>query len=322
MKPCAKLMHANGGFRCEYLQKNLILGLGLDGSAVLQLPGTLPDGWLVQSLDQLFVAAPSLTGIALPYAQWREEPQALALFALASGDYLAREQFYQLPLWLGADRNQASSQMSSSPQMLYDTERDIWFPQRPSRPNGEVYRRFDPQIKRTLSFRLPEIDRDAEQFTRWMNSPRVDAFWEMSGPLEVQAAYLQRQLDSSYCYPLLGCFDDQPFGYFEVYWAAEDRIGRHYRWQPFDRGLHMLVGEECWRGAQYIRSWLRGLTHYLYLDEPRTARVVAEPRADNQRLFRHLPAAGYHTMKEFDFPHKRSRLVVNQRADFFREGAL
>jgi hypothetical protein len=35
----------------------------------------------------------------------------------------------------------------------------------------------------------------------------------------------------------------------------------------------MLVGEENWRGAQYIRSWLRGLSHYLYLDEPRTARM-------------------------------------------------
>ncbi|MGP2412301.1 GNAT family N-acetyltransferase [Yersinia enterocolitica] len=316
MMPQAKLMHSAGSFRCEQLEKNLTLSLGLDGSAVLHSPGPLPPGWLVPALDQLFVAAPQLTGIALPYAEWREEPQAQAVFALSYGDYLARDLFYQLPLWLGAERHRATDQMQ------YDAERDIWFPQRAARPNGEVYRRFDPHIKHTLSFRLPEIDRDTEQFTRWMNSPRVDAFWEMSGPLEVQAAYLQRQLDSHYCYPLLGCFDDQPFGYFEVYWAAEDRIGRHYRWQPFDRGLHMLVGEERWRGAQYIRSWLRGLTHYLYLDEPRTTRVVAEPRADNQRLFRHLPAAGYHTLKEFDFPHKRSRLIVNQRADFFQEGTV
>ncbi|CNK50797.1 GNAT family N-acetyltransferase [Yersinia aldovae] len=316
MMPHAKLMHSGGGFRCEHLEKNLTLGLGLDGSAVLHLPGPLPTGWLVSMLDQLFIAAPKLTGIALPYTEWREEPQAQALFALANGDYLPRELFYQFPLWRIAAPNQSSGQMQ------YDAERDICFPQRPARPHGEVYRRFDPNIKRILSFRLPDIGRDAEQFTRWMNSPRIDAFWEMSGPLEVQTAYLQRQLDSSYCYPLLGCFDDQPFGYFEVYWAAEDRIGRHYRWQPFDRGLHMLVGEEHWRGAQYIRSWLRGLTHYLYLDEPRTTRVVAEPRADNQRLFRHLPAAGYHTLKEFDFPHKRSRLIVNQRTDFFREGAV
>ncbi len=314
MGPHAKLIHSGGSFYCEHLGKALPLALGLDGSAVLHLPRPLPPGWLVQALDQLFIAAPQLTGIALPYAEWRDAPQAMALFALTRSDYVAREIFYQLPLWLGTERNRAAGQMQ------YDTERHLWYPQRPPRPDGEVYRRFDPNIKRTLSFRLPEVDHDAPQFTRWMNSPRVDAFWEMSGPLDVQAAYLQRQLDSPYCYPLLGCFDDQPFGYFEVYWAAEDRIGRHYRWQPFDRGLHMLVGEENWRGAQYIHSWLRGLTHYLYLDESRTTRVVAEPRIDNQRLFHHLPAAGYHTLKEFDFPHKRSRLIMNQRADFFREG--
>lgn len=229
MGPHAKLIHSGGSFYCEHLGKALTLGLGLDGSAVLHLPGPLPPGWLVQALDQLFIAAPQLTGIALPYAEWRDAPQAMALFALISSDYVAREIFYQLPLWLGAERNRTAGQMQ------YDTERHLWYPQRPPRPDGEVYRRFDPNIKRTLSFRLPEVDHDAPQFTRWMNSPRVDAFWEMSGPLDVQAAYLQRQLDSPYCYPLLGCFDDQPFGYFEVYWAAEDRIGRHYRWQPFDR---------------------------------------------------------------------------------------
>jgi acetyl CoA:N6-hydroxylysine acetyl transferase len=84
----------------------------------------------------------------------------------------------------------------------------------------------------------------------------------------------------------------------------------------------MLVGEENWRGAQYIRSWLRGLSHYLYLDEPRTARIVAEPRFDNQRLFRHLASAGFDTMKEFDFPHKRSRLIMSQRHSFFSEVGL
>ncbi|WP_173581480.1 GNAT family N-acetyltransferase [Winslowiella iniecta] len=310
--PSARVVHASSGFYCERLEKKLALSLGRDGSAVLHSPGVLPAGWLVAACDQLLVAAPELSGIMLPYAEWRNEPQAQALFSLVYGDYLPREQFYQLPLWLTAAPQPAADAMH------YNASRELWLPQRAPRPEGEVYRRFDPQIKRSLSFRLPDVAHDAEQFTRWMNAPRVEAFWEMSGPLEQQVAYLQRQLDSGYGYPLLGCFDDQPFGYFEVYWAAEDRIGQHYRWLPFDRGLHMLVGEENWRGAQYIRSWLSGLTHYLYLDEIRTTRVVAEPRADNQRLFRHLPAAGYKTVKEFDFPHKRSRLIINQREAFFR----
>lgn len=312
--PVASIIHHGSGFRCASLGKTLPLGLGLDGSAVLHYPGELPAGWLLQALDQLLIAAPQLSGVMLPWTEWREEPQAQVLFSQLNGDYLARERFWQLPLWL------TTAPAPASDRMQYDESRQLWIPLRPPRPNGEVYRRFDPRIRHTLSFRLPQPHRDGAQFTGWMNTPRVNAFWEMAGPLEQQQAYLQRQLASPHCYPLLGCFDEQPFGYFEVYWAAEDRIGQHYRWQPFDRGMHMLVGEEQWRGADYVRSWLSGLTHYLYLDEARTTRVVAEPRADNQRLFRHLPAAGYQNVKEFDFPHKRSRLVVSHRHNFFREG--
>ncbi|PHM48023.1 GNAT family N-acetyltransferase [Xenorhabdus miraniensis] len=313
MMPNAKLIHSLGSFRCEILEKDLPISLGLDKSAILHSLNPLPNGWLVQALDQLFVMAPQISGITLPYHEWNKEPQAQILFNLAKSDYLERETFYQLPLWL------TGSRVPLNNQMRYETERQLWLPVRPSRPEDEVYRRYDPQIKHWLSFRLPNVSQDAEQFTHWMNTPRINVFWEMSGPLEVQKNYLQRQLESDYCYPLLGCFDDQPFGYFEVYWAPEDRIGRHYRWQPFDRGLHMLVGEEQWRGSQYVRSWLWGLTHYLYLDEPRTTRIVAEPRFDNQRLFRHLPIVGYQTIKEFDFPHKRSRLTMNRRNHFFCE---
>ncbi|SUI03189.1 Aerobactin siderophore biosynthesis protein IucB [Salmonella enterica subsp. indica] len=157
---------------------------------------------------------------------------------------------------------------------------------------------------------------------RWMNDPRVEYFWEQSGSLEVQSAYLERLLAGKHAFPLIGCFDDQPFSYFEIYWAAEDRIGRHYLWHPFDRGLHLLVGEQQWRGAHYVQSWLRGLTHYLLLNEPRTQHTVLEPRADNQRLFRHLEPAGYRTIKEFDFPHKRSRMVMANRHHFFTEVGL
>lgn len=314
--PHASIVHDGYGFRCTQIGASLPLALGLDASAVLQRLSPLPDRWLVDALDQLFVAAPQLAGITLPWADWRDEPQAQQLFNLVQSDYLARQAFWQLPLWLRGERPHASGQMQ------YDETRRLYFPQRPARPQGEVYRRYDPQVKRILSFRLADLTQDAQRFTRWMNTPRVNAFWEMAAPQVEQEEYLHRQLDSAYCYPLIGCFDDEPFGYFEIYWAPEDRIGRHYRWQPFDRGLHMLVGEEQWRGAPYIRSWLRGLSHYLWLDEPRTTRLVAEPRFDNQRLFRHLPVAGYETVKEFDFPHKRSRLVMCQRHRFFSEVAL
>ncbi|WP_313571791.1 GNAT family N-acetyltransferase [Pantoea piersonii] len=314
--PKANIVHGDQGFRCALTGQSLPLLLGLDNSASLQFITALPDGWLAEAIDQLLVAAPHLSGIHLPWAQWRHEPQAQKLFDAVNSDYFSRESFWQLPLW------RCGEQPAASGKMQFDDDRQLYYPVRPARPDGEIYRRYDPQIKRTLSFRVADVAEDAARFTRWMNTPRVNAFWEMAAPQPELENYLRKQLDASNCYPVIGCFDDEPFGYFEIYWAAEDRIGRHYRWHPYDRGLHMLVGEEAWRGAHFIRSWLRGLTHCLFLDEPRTQRIVAEPRYDNQRLFRHLPVAGYHTLKEFDFPHKRSRLVMSERSRFFTEVGL
>ncbi|MEL4014557.1 N(6)-hydroxylysine O-acetyltransferase [Dryocola clanedunensis] len=312
----ATIVHGGHGLRCEKLAKTLALGWGQDNSAVLHWPGALPAGWLRDALDQMFIAAPQLKAVVLPYAEWREEPQALALFDGLKSDIVHREAFWQLPLWLSAPRKTASG------EMIFDAEREIYHPQRPARPEGEVYRRYDPRVRRTLSFRVADPALDSERFTRWMNDPRVEFFWEQSGPLDVQTAYLERQLTGKHAFPLIGCFDDRPFSYFEIYWAAEDRIGRHYPWQAFDRGLHLLVGEQEWRGAHFVQSWLRGLSHYLLLDQPASQRLVLEPRADNQRLFRHLEPAGYATIKEFDFPHKRSRLVMAERHSFFSEVGL
>ncbi|CCJ78092.1 N6-hydroxylysine O-acetyltransferase, aerobactin biosynthesis protein IucB @ Siderophore synthetase small component, acetyltransferase [Cronobacter muytjensii 530] len=111
--PEASIVHDGYGFRCTRLEMALPLALGLDGSAVLNHPGTLPEGWLAAALDQLFVAAPTLTGVTLPWAQWRDEPQAQALFDAVQCDYLARDAFWQLPLWLRGERPPARRGISS-----------------------------------------------------------------------------------------------------------------------------------------------------------------------------------------------------------------
>ncbi len=87
---------------------------------------------------------------------------------------------------------------------------------------------------------MADVALDGERVTQWMNNPRVNAFWEMAGPQEEQENYLRRQLDSTYCYPVIGCFDDQPFGYFELYWAAEDVSDATIA------GSRLTVGCICW----------------------------------------------------------------------------
>ena len=186
-------------------------------------------------------------------------------------------------------------------------------PQRPAKPQGEVYRRFDPQLGAWISLRTLDIELDLERFNRWQNTPRVLAFWDEGGSLEEHRQYLEKLADDPHTLTLIGCFDDQPFAYFEAYWAKEDRIAPFYDAGDYDRGIHMLVGEQAHRGPHKVASWLSALTDYLLQDDPRTRRIVAEPRADNAKMIGYMQSQGYKRIKEFDFPHKRAALMVLER---------
>ena len=87
--------------------------------------------------------------------------------------------------------------------------------------------------------------------------------------------------------------------------------------------------------------WIRSLCHYIFLADPRTDRVVGEPSSDNVPIDKAGIASGFHTQtvrlpttyffvlsilsllpltaqpQIFDFPYKRSRLILNPREKFF-----
>lgn len=195
-------------------------------------------------------------------------------------------------------------------------------PVRPAKPSGEVYRRYDQGINAWVSLRMLDIDTDLERFMRWQNSQRVAAFWEQSGTLEEHRSYLESQAKDPRVLNLIGCIDDDPFAYFEAYWTKEDRIAPYYDADDFDRGIHMLVGEEHHRGPHKVKAWLNALCHYLFLDDCRTRRIVSEPRSDNDRMIQHLQARRFAKPKEFDFPHKRAALMVLHREAFFERCEL
>jgi RimJ/RimL family protein N-acetyltransferase len=229
-----------------------------------------------------------------------------------AGEYRCeRTLFWQLPQpWLGA------SLTGSYPQQMVISQGKR-HPLRPVKPRGEVYRRFDARLGAWISLRTLEIEEDLSRFNRWQNSPRVASFWQEEGSLEQHREYLSKLDADPHTLTLIGCFDDQPFAYFEAYWAKEDRIAPFYDAGDYDRGIHMLVGEESHRGPHKVASWLSALVHYLFLDDPRTQRVVAEPRADNAKMIGHMHNQCFHCEKEFDFPHKRAALMILGRERFF-----
>lgn len=192
-------------------------------------------------------------------------------------------------------------------------------PLRPEMPKGKVYQRYDHDADVEISFRVFDIEKDMDRLTTWMNDPRVAHFWEQAWSKEKLTDFAQERLNDDHIMPLIGEFNGKPFGYVEAYWVSEDRLSPYFDVKPYDRGIHLLVGESEFRGAHYFNCWMRAISHYLFIDDVRTQRIVLEPRADNQRLFTRIQEVGYRKCFEFNFPHKRSALMMLERDAFFTE---
>lgn len=194
-----------------------------------------------------------------------------------------------------------------------------------------VYRRYVPELAQTLTFRLARSssDADVDLLHKWHATDRVNTGWRQNMPREAHKKYLEDQEASSESLALIGEWDGQPFGYMEVYYAKESSLRTYYDAGDYDRGFHALVGEERFRGAHRVRTWMGSLVHMLFLLDPRTMRVVSEPRASNTKMVEYECLCGGHVEKVrythltnnkklIDFPHKRAALVFIPRERFFQ----
>ncbi|KAI1612605.1 acetyl CoA:N6-hydroxylysine acetyl transferase [Exophiala viscosa] len=156
---------------------------------------------------------------------------------------------------------------------------------------------------------------DLDLLHKWMNEPRVNAAWGEAGPKERQKKFLIDGLESRHSFPVFGCWDGKPFGYFEVYWVKEDRLGRLLGGEVgnYTRGLHALVGEDEFRGSHRLKVWLSALVHYCWLADPRTETVMLEPRVDNTKFINYLKDGGFYQKGEVSFPHKQSAVMKIDR---------
>jgi len=185
--------------------------------------------------------------------------------------------------------------------------------------NQIVYQRYLPHLHRTIKFRVASLENDLERFHSWHHQKRVSKFWELEVTKEQHGEYLQKLLDSETQLPLIVEFDDTPVGYIESYWVKEDRLAPYYDCSDFDRGFHFLVGEKQGLGFAYTDALLQSACHFLFLEDHRTQRIMAEPRSDNKLLLRYLERfPSWKKIKEFNFPHKHAALLSCEREGFFR----
>ncbi|NSZ18969.1 acetyltransferase [Agrobacterium vitis] len=232
------------------------------------------------------------------------------------GGWIAKAQgFFQQPtLWLG----HVPPAYPDIPVMTNGT----LHPMRPPKPVGPVYSRFIPWLDKVLGFHVASPEADLPHFHRWMNDPRVAAIWEDNGTLSQHRDFLENRLADPRTLPLIGTFGGVPFGYFELYWAKEDRLGPNYDADSHDRGWHVAIGEDDFRGKPYVSAWLPSLMHYMFLDDPRTRRIVGEPIHHHHQQIRNLDRSGFAKIKHVQFSHKKALLVMLLRERFFADQLL
>lgn len=285
-----------------------------DGSVVIQdLQATGDSALLIgTALEALFSHNLNLETVYLKNASALTGEPLFAEFQVSRNEFqIPRIRFFQLPyLWL-RDITYPKSE-------IWMRTGDKLHPLRSKPQPGVLYRRFIPSIQKLLSFRTIDIDQDLEVFHRWHNKPRVYDLWELNKSKEELRDYLVKGQSDNHQIGLILEFDGIPAGYFELYWAAEDRISPFCDATSFDRGFHFLIGEDHFLGVPNTSAVVESVSHFLFLDDPRTRRIVAEPRADNKRVIKYASlVAGWSFVKEFDFPHKRAALLTCVREGFF-----
>ncbi|CAD9220334.1 hypothetical protein BCEN4_1660001 [Burkholderia cenocepacia] len=117
--------------------------------------------------------------------------------------------------------------------------------------------------------------------------------------------------------PLVGCFDGEPFAYFEAFWLKEDALGPHVAAHDYDRGLRMLVGEPRWRGAHRVAGWLPSVVHYLFLDDLRTEAVGCAVPAGHTRVADHLARHGFARQRRLALADAQPLWMRTLRETFF-----
>ncbi|KEA62517.1 N6-hydroxylysine O-acetyltransferase [Marinobacterium lacunae] len=219
---------------------------------------------------------------------------------------LDQSRFWQTPsLWMAQETEHSRRSCSDEPPL---TRRQ---------PEGLLYRRYLPAQKKWMAIHAANLDDHVDLLHRWMNDDRVAHFWDMKGPRERHLRYLESCAEDPHLFSTIVTLNDRPIAYAEFYWASDDALADYYKADRFDRGLHCLIGDWRCRTTRMIQALLETCTHYVFLDDVRTQRIVGEPRADHSHYIERLLRLGFERIKEFDFPHKRAALMSCSRESFF-----
>ena len=268
--------------------------------------------------EYLFATSPGLQSVTLIGEAWSGLRGELSRNGIWLQEKMSDKQLVMLAdmFWQAAGLWTPSA---SAPLPRHDTfDGRIAHPLRPPKPRGTVYARYIPWLGGVFSLDVATLDA-LPIVHRWMNEPRVNEFWHEAGDEDRHRRYLAGMFSDPHIMPLIGRFDGKAFAYFEVYWAKEDIVGTFCDAGDYDRGCHVIVGDDACRGRDWFTAWLPSLLHYMFLDDPRTQSIVQEPSSSHHRQLRNLQKSGFSHVKSVNLPTKHAAIMAITRQRFFSD---
>ncbi|MBD1371878.1 acetyltransferase [Hazenella sp. IB182357] len=181
----------------------------------------------------------------------------------------------------------------------------------------KIWKRYEEQIKKEISFRPVELDLDVKRLHSWMQEPHVIPFWKLNIPFADYEIHLQKFLADHHQSLHIGQLDGRPMSYWETYWVQDDLLGQHYDFHPEDQGVHLLIGPPSYLGKGYAAPLLRHITYHLFQHES-TQKVVAEPDIRNEKMIHVFQKCGFEFQRSIQLPDKEAALMFCEREPFMR----
>ena len=120
-------------------------------------------------------------------------------------------------------------------------------PTRPHHPSTlkPIYSRYIPALESYFKMNLTTPN-DLDTIHAWMNSPRVDLYWEQKGSRHDHERFIAERIEDRHLLSIIGSFvpkdgegelkEAEAATYLELYWVKEDRLGALYDVRDYDRG--------------------------------------------------------------------------------------
>lgn len=182
-----------------------------------------------------------------------------------------------------------------------------------------VFETHNPTIRKTIAFRLVNLEQDLRLIHNWMNQPHVIPFWNLELPVEKMQEHLEKVSADTHQTLYIGMLDGVSMSYWESYWAADDIVAQHYETHPADQGIHLLIGPPECLGKGYALPLLQAMTEFQF-QHLETQKIVAEPDIRNHKMIHVFEQCGFEFQKEITLPDKTAALLFFDRARFQQRG--